>query len=321
MVTAIPDIVADVGGTNARFALVHPGTTDVFNTDTLQVRDFGTITDAFRLYMKKQGLSEAVRACVALAGPVEGDQLQLTNGNWAFSKETTRAELRFERLLFINDFKAQAAAIPYLKDDQLVMLGGRAAIDGRSRVIIGPGTGLGVAGAVATGDGYVIVEGEGGHIGLSPTSDREIAVHEKLLQRYGRVSAERIICGPGLRNLYRILQELDGVAAVERTEAQVVAEAVNGESEICREALDIFLAYLGAVAGDLALTFGAFGGVYIAGGIVPRVRDHVKGSQFRSRFEAKGRMAHLVRDIPTYLVMSQDAGLIGAAACLKEVRA
>ena len=313
-----PYIVADVGGTNARFGLVRPNGTDVYNTETLQVRDFDHISEAFRSFINKQNLTNPVQACVALAGPVEGDQVQLTNGDWAFSVEQTRVGLGLQKLLLVNDFKAQAAAIPYIKDDQLFLLGGKQPVEDRFKVIVGPGTGLGVAGASKTKDGFLIVQGEGGHIGLSPTTDREIEVHKKLLQQYGRVSAERIICGSGLRNLYQTLQELNKDPKGTMTEAEVVAHALEGDDPVCVEALDIFLAYLGAVAGDLALTFGALGGVYIAGGIAPRVKDYVIGSQFRHRFEAKGRLSHMIKDVPTYLVMSKHAGLIGAAVCLNE---
>lgn len=313
-----PHIVADVGGTNARFALVQPGTMDIYNTETLQVRDFAHIADAFRRYISNQGLSEPNQACVALAGPVEGDQVHLTNGDWAFSIEQTRQDLGLEKLEVINDFKAQAAAISYIGDDQLVLLGGGAPVEDRFKVIVGPGTGLGVAGAVKSQDELLIVQGEGGHIGLSPTTDREIAVHQILLKQYGRVSAERIVCGSGLRKLHQTLRQLDKNPEIARTEAEVVALALAGDDAVCSEALDMFLAYLGAVAGDLALTFGAVGGVYIAGGIVPRVKDYVSTSQFRSRFEAKGRLSHMVKNIPTYLIMSKSSGVIGAAACLKE---
>lgn len=318
MAAVNPYIVADVGGTNARFALVPPNSTDVYNAETLKVKDFAHIADAFRHYIKNQNITDPDQACVALAGPVEGDQVHLTNGDWAFSVEQTRQDLGLQKLQVINDFKAQAAAIPYLKQDELLLLGGKEPVAGRFKVIVGPGTGLGVAGAIETSDGVLIVQGEGGHIGLSPTTDREMAVHQKLLEQYGRVSAERIVCGSGLRKLHQTLQELDGRSENPRTEAEVVAMALAGDDATCSEALDMFLAYLGAVAGDQALTFGAVGGVYIAGGIVPRVKDYIANSQFRTRFEAKGRLTHMIKNIPTYLVMARKSGVIGAAACLIE---
>lgn len=318
MMSDVPHVVADVGGTNARFALATPGATDVFDPETLQVQDFGSFSSAFRHYARNKGLTDTRRACVALAGPIDGDQVRLTNGAWAFSIEQTRSELGLKKLLLVNDFKAQATALSHIDDEQLILLGGSAPVAGRPKMIVGPGTGLGVAALIPNGAGYTVVESEGGHTGLAPTSQEEIEVYQKLLHQYGRVSAERVLCGAGLRNLYRTLCELDAIAVRPLTEAEVVEEAISGRDAECLKALDMFLAYLGTVAGDLALTFGALGGVYIAGGIVPRVKDHIATTEFRTRFEAKGRLSYMQKDIPTYLVMSEHAGLIGAAACLNE---
>ncbi len=309
-------IVADIGGTNARFALVDAGSTAIVTTLTLQVKDFGNLTSAFRHFVDELKIVPPRRACIALAGPIEGDHVRLTNGDWSFSIENTRTELGLEQLLLVNDFKAQASALPYFENEQLLLLGGQSPIAGRAKVIVGPGTGLGVAASVPSNGGYTIIQGEGGHMGLSPASDLEMAVHQLLLQQYGRVSAERILCGAGLRNLYLTLNKLQAEADGEKSEAQIVADAIDGTSANCRKALDLFLAYLGAVAGDLALTFGALGGVYIAGGIAPRLVEQIGKSDFRARFEQKGRLAHMVKDVPTYLVLSKHAGLIGAAACL-----
>jgi len=318
MMSELPNVVADVGGTNARFALVNPGETEVFNAETLPVKDFENLSSAFRHYANGNGLVGTKRLCVALAGPIDGDDVQLTNGDWAFSISDTRSELGLLSLILINDFKAQAMALAYIGEDQLVLLGGRTPVQGRPKVIVGPGTGLGVAALVPNGERYTVVESEGGHSGLAPTSEHDIAIYRKLLQQYGRVSAERVLCGAGLRNLYSTLGELDGVETGSYTEAEIVEEALAGTDASCLKALDVFLAYLGAVAGDFALTFGALGGVYIAGGIVPRVKDHIANTEFRSRFEAKGRLSYMQKDIPTYLVMSEHAGLIGAAACLND---
>ena len=174
-----PRIVADVGGTNARFALAAPGGADISDVEILKVGDYAHIGDAFRAYMGNHGLNDVRSACVALAGPIEGDHVRLTNGDWAFSVEQTRSDLVLERLALVNDFKAQAAALPYLPDDQLRLTGGTQPIEGRPKLIIGPGTGLGVGAVVPSQGGYTIIESEGGHIGLSPVSDREIAIHQK----------------------------------------------------------------------------------------------------------------------------------------------
>jgi len=314
----IPHIVADVGGTNARFALTRPGIAEVEHMETLQVKDFNHISDAFRVFMRGRDIGEGTHACVAFAGPIEGDQVRLTNGDWAFSVEQTRGDLALERLLLINDFKAQAAALPFIPDDHLILLGGGESVVGRPKLVIGPGTGLGVAATVPGPAGHTIIESEGGHIGLSPSTSREMAVHHVLIEKFGRVSAERILCGAGLRNLYAALHTIDGRHLVERTEAEIVSGALDEGSALCVETLDMFFAYLGTVAGDLALAFGSLGGVYIAGGIIPRVYESLATSAFRARFEAKGRLAPMLKNIPTYLVMSEHAGLIGASACLSE---
>lgn len=311
-------IVADVGGTNARFALVRPSMAEIEHMENLKVKDFQNISDAFRHFMRNRDIGEGTRACIAFAGPIDGDQVRLTNGDWSFSVKQTKADLALDRLLLINDFKAQAAALPHITDDQLIFLGGRMPVDGRPKLIIGPGTGLGVAAVVPNRDGNFIIESEGGHIGLSPFSKREIAVHRVLLEQFGRVSAERVLSGSGLRNLHMALLKIDGQEPDRKTESEIISGASDGTSAICVEALDLFFAYLGDVAGDLALAFGSLGGVYIAGGIAPRIYEALAKSEFRARFESKGRLAHMVRDIPTYLVMSEHAGLIGASACLSD---
>ncbi len=309
-------VVADVGGTNARFAMVQPGSTEIYNAETLAVKDFVCLGTAFRDYTSRRGLASAEQACVALAGPIKGDQVQLTNGDWKFSVSQTRSDLGLDKLVVINDFKAQALALAHMDNDHLFSLGGDAPVDARPKVILGPGTGLGVAAVVPTESGFAVVESEGGHVGISPLTDSDIAVYRKLLKQYGRVSAERILCGSGLRNLYRTLCELEDQVIQPFTEAEIVECATQKKDELCLKALNFFMAYLGAVAGDLALTFGANGGVYIAGGIVPRLKDHIAKTEFRHQFEAKGRLAYMVKDIPTYLVTSEHTGLIGAAAHL-----
>ncbi len=316
--TPMPYIVADVGGTNARFALAQPGRAEVEDMETLKVKDFEHISDAFRHFMRSHGIAGRTRACVAFAGPIEGDRVSLTNGGWAFSVEQTRDDLALERLLLVNDFKAQAAAIPYLPDVHLLPVGGGTPMEGRAKLVIGPGTGLGVAAAVPSVNGHLIIESEGGHMGFSPSSARELAVYQVLLKKFGRVSAERILCGAGLRNLYEALHAIDGRELIERTEAEIVSGALNETSEVCEETLAMFFACLGTVAGDLALAFNSWGGVYIAGGIIPRVHEALAKSAFRARFEAKGRLTQTLEKIPTYLVMSEHAGLIGASACLCE---
>jgi len=249
-------------------------------------------------------------AAIAVAAPVRGDQVNMTNRGWHFSVEALRVELGLERIHVINDFTAIALALPYIDASQRVVIGGGTALPNAALAVLGPGTGLGVSALIPCGNGWAAVTGEGGHVTLPASNELEARLIERARARFGHVSAERLVSGPGLLNLYEALGAELGAPAIARTPQEVSARAGSGDA-LARRALDIFFALLGTVAADAALTFGALGGVYLAGGILPGHRDALLASSFRTRFESKGRYLDYLRAIPTYLVTASQPGLIG----------
>jgi glucokinase len=246
----------------------------------------------------------------------------MTNAAWAFSIEAVRREIGFDRFLVINDFTALALSLPALAPEDLRQIGGGQADPLAAVGLLGAGTGLGVSGLLRVDGGRrsIPLEGEGGHVSLAADNEREGAVVEWLRRKYGHASAERALSGPGLVNVYEALCELDGMPARALDAADVSSAGEAGTDAQCAEALDLFLAWLGSVAGNLALTLGARGGMYIGGGIVPRLGDRVEKSAFRERFIAKGRFRAYLDAIPTWVVDAKTSpALIGAARALEEL--
>jgi glucokinase len=277
----------------------------------LRVADYPGPVEAARAYLAGRPVCQAV---FAVATPVTSDWVALTNSPWAFSIEETRAALGLDRLAVINDFTAQALAIPLLRDDERRQIGGGAPEPGQAIGVIGPGTGLGVGGLLPIGTRWQPIPGEGGHVSLAPQDVVEDAILAHLRRRFGHVSDERVLSGPGLINLATALAAIEGVDLEISDPLQVPERARSGECRFCSAALERFSAMLGAAAGDLALTLGARGGIYIGGGLCKRLGDLFDDERFRAAFVAKGRMARFLAPIPTYLVTRQDPGLLGAAA-------
>jgi glucokinase len=311
-------LAGDVGATNARFGLVSPDGA-ILHSSTFPDADFATIGDAIRAYLAQSGSSGAPRmGCVAIAAPVAGDEIRMTNHPWSFSVAALRAELGFERLEVINDFTAVALALPRLTPADRTQIGGGVPVAGRPVGVFGPGSGLGVSGLVPAGSRWLPLTGEGGHVTMAAVTERENGVLQWMRRHFDHVSAERCLSGPGLVNLYNALAALDGVPAAPYTAAQITDPTTMAQDPLCREATAMFCALLGTVAGDLALTLGAQGGVYIAGGIVPRLGAHFADSGFRARFEAKGRLSPYLAAIPTYVVTHPLPAFLGCAARLAD---
>jgi glucokinase len=308
-------LVGDIGGTNARFALVENG--GVKDQRLLLCADHATIEAAISAYLLDVGGAAPESAAIAVACPVTGDRVTFTNSPWSFSIAALRQELGLERLEIVNDFAANALAVPHLGPEHLVKVGAGAAVAGAPIGVIGPGSGLGVGGLVPAGAGWIALAGEGGHATMPPTTERESALLDHMRRRYDHVSAERVLSGPGLVNLYNILAELDGVPAASFSPAQVTDPTIGEQEPLCREAVDLFCAMLGTVAGNLALTFGARGGVYIAGGIVPKLGQRFVASSFRERFEAKGRFRPYLAAIPTFVITHPVPAFVGLAGLLR----
>jgi glucokinase len=314
-----PSLIADVGATNARFAVVSPEG-GLQRPRVLSCEDFPTLHGAIAAYLEDELPLTDVRqlevAALAIAGPVTGDQVALTNHPWSFSIEQLRGHLALERLHVLNDFAAVAAAMPHLDPDERAQVGGGAPLAETPIGVLGPGSGLGVGGVIPTATGWMPLPGEGGHATMAPANSRESAVLDRMRAHYDHVSAERILSGPGLVDLYNTLTEIDGVPAISYTAPQITNTAVCDSDSYCREAVDMFCAMLGTVAGNLALTLGSRGGVYVAGGIVPKLGTRFTGSSFRERFEAKGRLRPYLAQIPTYVVTHPFPAFLGLAALL-----
>ena len=309
------DLVADIGGTNARFALVGADR-QPFAEQIFAGADFPDLATAIAAYLDTRGEPRPRRAAIAVATPVTGDRIQFTNSPWSFSVETTRQKLGLERLLILNDFTALALALPLLGPNERRQVGGGTAVAEASIGLIGPGTGLGVSGLVWSGHHWIPLQTEGGHVTFSPANEREWAIGQILLRRFGHVSPERLLAGPGWVEVYTALAELDGRKAENLTPGEITRRALAGTCPHCLEVQELFCAALGTAAGNLAITLGARGGVYIGGGIVPRLGAFFDRSAFRARFEAKGRFSDYLAAIPTWVITANNPALRGAAAAL-----
>jgi glucokinase len=311
-------LVGDIGATNARFGLVSPDGA-ILNSSTFADADFATIGEAIRAYLAQNGSRQRPRiGCLAIAAPATSDQIRMTNHPWSFSVAALRAELGFERFEVINDFTATALALPRLGPADRMPVGGGAPVAGRPIAVLGPGSGLGVSGLVPAGPRWLPLTGEGGHVTMAAVTGRQNGVLEWMRRHFDHVSAERCLSGPGLVNLYNALAALDGVPAAPYTAAQITDPAMMAQDPLCAEATGMFCGMLGTVAGDLALTLGAQGGVYIAGGIVPRLGAYFVDTGFRARFEAKGRLSPYLAAIPIYVVTHPLPAFLGCAAVLAE---
>ena len=313
-------LVADIGGSSARFALVRGADAPLQYEQTLPSIDFATLAEALRHYLGQCGTPHIAAAAIAIASPVTGDLVKMTNHHWTFSVEETRRGLGFERLLLLNDLTALALALPTLPRSELRQAGGGEPVADAALALIGAGTGLGVSGLFpAGGTRWIPIAGEGGHATLAAGNEREAAIIAVCRERYGHVSAERLLSGMGLANIHWALATLAGGATpLALAPAEITHRGVAGSDALCAETLDIFCALLGSVAGNLALTLGARGGVYIGGGIVPKLGDYFHQSAFRARFEGKGRFADYLKPVPVYVIHAQNAALHGAAIALTE---
>jgi glucokinase len=315
---ALSGLIADIGATNARFALV--GETGVFHEQILKCRDYQNLASAARAYIAGQGkdVDDITSAAIAVAGPITGDQFAMTNNPWAFSWEETRKALSLNQLHKFNDFEAVAMAVPHLKapTDYRKIGNGLAPKEHAPIGVIGPGTGLGVSYLVWGGNGYIPVAAEGGHVTIPAKTQREFDLFRYLIsEKYSHVSAERVCSGKGLVNIYNGLRGMDKRADLpDLTPREITQNAVAQNCDLCVETLDMMLGFLGRVAGNLALTVGALGGIYIAGGIPGHLGDDFDRSRFIAEFTDKGRFSDYMADIPTYLITNEFPAFVGLHA-------
>lgn len=311
-----PRLLADIGATHARFALqTAPG---VFRSvRVLRCDDFEGIVPLLRFYLSDHD-DPLHHAALAVANPVNGDQVRMTNRDWEFSTDAVRRELGLQTLLVVNDFTALAMAIPGLRPDDLMKVGGGAPAGNAVVGLLGPGTGLGVSGVIPTVDGFVTLGSEGGHVNFAPADEREFAILQFAWKEWPHVSNERLISGPGMEIIYRALADRNGVKVAPRSSPDIITGALEEEDALCLEVLDCFCGMLGGAAANLAVTLGAFGGIFIGGGIVPRMGEWFVSSQFRARFEAKGRFSNYLADIPTFVITTPNPAFHGVATILSE---
>jgi glucokinase len=312
-----PRLLADIGATHARFALESaPGV--LRNVAVLLCDDYPGIVPLLNAYLAQTGGVRISHAAFALANPISGDFIRMTNRDWQFSTDEVRRTLGLATLLIVNDFTALAMALPGFKPDDLLQIGSGTPEPHAVSGVLGPGTGLGVSGVIPTVDGFVTLGSEGGHVNFAPADEREFAILQYAWREWQHVSNERLISGPGMEIIYRALALRNGVEAPARNAAEIVNFALEQNDPLCLEVLECFAGMLGGAAANLAVTLGAFGGIFIGGGIVPRIAQWFSTSPFRARFEAKGRFSDYLAQIPTYVIMTPNPALYGVASILSE---
>ncbi len=306
-------LLADIGGTNTRCAIIGENN----SPDVIKEFENHLFTDLPALlihYIESIPTgSRPTTGRFAVAAPIRGDAVQMINIDWQFSAESLRQSLRMEQLRLLNDFEALAIGLPSLGPNDIKQVGGGEALPNRAKAVLGPGTGLGVASLIPARGGWQAISGEGGHVTLPAVTPKEIDLIKRIRERFGHCSAERLLSGPGLELLHATLHTPDAVAGSAILAPEIAALADAGD-ERAQESFSVFFELLGTVAANLALTVGAFGGVYIGGGIVPRHAERFAASGFRRRFEAKGRYGDYLKSIPTYLIVSDHPTLTGLAA-------
>ena len=312
-----PILVADIGGTHARFAWVAGSHAQPSDARTLKVSEFESPSAAAQFYL--ESLSQTLgsryepprQAAFAVAASLRGDWASFTNSAWSFSCKEIQAALGLDHFLALNDFEALAYALPHLAVEKLRAWDGTWSPGPGNLAVLGPGTGLGVAGLIKTLGGWQAVPGEGGHMTLAPFDDFESEIFAKLRKDYRHVSAERLLSGLGLPLLHQTILQLKGLSGNAVSTEVIVSAGLAGEVH-AHETLGVFCALLGGFAGNVALTLGARGGVFIGGGIVPRLGDFFFESKFKARFEAKGRFDSYLKEIPVVLILDTDAAMLGA---------
>lgn len=311
-----PRLVGDIGGTNIRLAVITAAGEAPAQIRSFACSSFPGLDAAILHYLATEHLALPPVAAFGIATPLAGDAVRMTNHAWAFSIEALRLALGFERLVFINDFTALALALPRLGGTDLEQIGGGTPQPNAPLALLGAGTGLGVSGLIPCAGGWQPLAGEGGHVSLAAGNAREAAIIAVLAARFGHVSAERALSGPGIAALHDAIRQLEGAPPCQLDSREISARALAGSCPYCSEALDVFCALLGSVAADLALTLGARGGVYVGGGIVPALGGFFERSGFRARFEAKGRFSAYLAGVPTYVIRAPYAALSGASEAL-----
>ncbi|CEG58060.1 glucokinase [Legionella fallonii] len=311
-------IVADIGGTFARFSRVNLDNLYLDKIEIYSCAEVISFEAALLTYQAQHSLHEIKYIAIAIACPVIGDLVCMTNSHWRFSIQEVQSNLSLSKLKVMNDFTAIAMSLPVLRHHELTQIGKGHIDANKPRVVLGAGTGLGVAYLVPNPHGYKSYSGEGGHASWGAQTEQEWFIYSYLKKNYTHVSYERLLSGQGLENLYQAIAAYHQQTVASLSAAQIIALALKQECTIAKATIEQFFATMGVYAGDLALTFGALGGVYIAGGIAPRLLSFIPHTDFRIRFEDKGRFSDFNSLIPTYIITAEQPGMIGASVCLKQ---
>lgn len=311
-------IVADIGGTFARFSRVNLENLVMDKIEIYSCAAYPSIESVILEYQAKHQLQDIRYLVLAVACPVLDDLICMTNANWRFSIHELKQKLDFDDLKVLNDFNAIAMSLPFLSEHQTLQIGGGTVDRKGAKAVLGAGTGLGVAFLMPHDEGYSAQAGEGGHVSWGAKNEQEWFIYSYLKKKYEHVSYERLLSGHGLENLYQALAAFHQVEKAYAPASEITILAVEQRCSIAEAAVAQFFAILGSYAGDLALIFAAFGGVYIAGGIVPRLIPLLQGSHFRARFEEKGRFKPFNSKIPTFVITAEQPGILGAAVYLKQ---
>ncbi len=318
-----PLLIGDIGGTNARFALLDPKRPGFQSAMTLQCADFASADDAIRHYLSSLSAQDPQVICLAVAGPVVRNTVNVTNNHWRLDGKEIAGDFGIEAVRLLNDFEAVAYSIPQLGSGGAQVIGlpiQRPVLDDDFKVaIVGPGTGLGTAGLIRRGQAIIPIVGEGGHVGFAPQSRLQVQILDALHSRFERVSVERVLSGSGIENIHWALTSIHAEPECSLAAPEIFAKSRDEGDRLATEAVKVFFEVLGQVAGDLALILGATHGVYIAGGIAKRYPAMLHSSAFREAFDDKGAHRALMERIPTLLITHDEPGLVGAACCALEL--
>ena len=316
-------LIGDIGGTNARFALANPEYTSFNKVLNLKCADFLSADDAIHYYLDKFSMPKPDIICLAAAGPMISNRIQVTNNHWNLNIESLKKDFNTEKVQLLNDFEAAAYSIPQLKEDDFHPLGllksTNLNCDQFNVAIIGAGTGFGAAGLVCLDNTLIPIVGEGGHIGFAPKSHIQTEILNVLKNNYERVIVERLVSGPGIENIYSSLALIYDKKKKELSAKEIFQKAQSSSDQHAIESVDIFFEIFGQLAGDIALCMGARNGVYLAGGIAKRYPELLMKSEFRNAFESKGRQRSYMESIPTILITHDNPGLLGAAYCASKL--
>ena len=314
------NLVGDIGGTNARFAIVPVGSSELMSIKTLHCEKFETIQQALQFYLSSIEDIQISSACIASAGTVHLDTFKPSNNDWIINKSEVSSELNNIQVSWINDFKAQALATTLLSNNDVITIKAGIEHPDRLRLVIGPGTGLGVCGLIKSSSGWVPIPTQGGHSDLAPNTSLEIEILTLLQKKFGHVAVERVLSGPGIVNLYEALCEINGKDILFHSPSEITAAAINpNPDQLSKETLLLFCQIFGSVTGSIALTTGSLGGIYITSDLIRNFLDFFISSEFVQSFENKGRMKYYMTDIPIYFSKKENMGLLGATRSLNHL--